>query len=376
MAEGMSRLGYVPELDGLRGAAIIGVMAFHANLLNGGFIGVDLFFVLSGFLITTLLAHEFDKFGSINLTNFYARRALRLSPALIAMLAVVCLASFAFLDKERAHGNFIEAVIAFFYVGNILQAFSMYDFYFISHTWSLAIEEQFYIVWPIMLFILLRVSKNMRHIAFVALFLATLSLFSRIYLSTNGALPVRLYYGFDTRSGALMVGSALGIAQYAGFFTKNEKKLFYKTIPLMAYVAILSIIYFSITGDIVDSKMYYFGFLIVEIAAAFLIVNVLMNARSVISRLLAAKWLVWVGSISYGLYLWHAPIYRSMSILGFSDIALFTIGSPLTFLAASFSYYCMERPILNFKKRFSRSAQADVPPPASAPLPHADAVDV
>ena len=131
-----NKLGYIPELDGLRGIAIIGVMVFHTKIpfLAGGTIGVNIFFVLSGFLITVLLVQEFDKFQSINLKNFYIRRVLRLAPALILMLLVFCLLSFILLSKERAYWNYIDSIISLVYLSNWAKAFSIHPPDFLLHT--------------------------------------------------------------------------------------------------------------------------------------------------------------------------------------------------------------------------------------------------
>ena len=359
MTQGRSKLGYVPELDGLRGAAILAVMGFHSGLLNGGFIGVDIFFVLSGFLITTLLIQEFDGSGSICLRHFYMRRVLRLGPALIALLIVFCFASFALLNKEKASSNYVEALISFFYISNFAQEFSIYHFEFLGPTWSLSIEEQFYIVWPIMLWILLRVSKNIYHVAVISVSIALLSWSSRIYLSMNEALPVRLYYGFDTRVCALMIGSTLGIVLPAGFLTDNTKIIFNKILTVVPPLSMACLLFYSTVGDFMDPRMYYFGLFVVDLMTAALILDILVNPRSIVRRLLAMRSLVWVGSISYGLYLWHQPIYQTMGDLGFNDLTSIAVGTLISFLVAALSYYVLETPILKRKKRFGRTAAND-----------------
>jgi len=359
MTQDLSKLGYIPELDGLRGAAILGVMIFHsgASFFKGGFIGVDIFFVLSGFLITTLLIQEFDASGSVSLKNFYMRRVLRLGPALVAFLIVFCLVSFAVLSQENAQRNYVDAIISLAYLTNWARAFSIHPPDFLGHTWSLSIEEQFYIVWPIILLTMLRVSKKRHHVVVVAVAIALLSWIFRVYLSMNAAPPERLYNGLDTRADTLMVGCTLGILLSSGLVSEKAKKILQKLLVVIAPFSVAFLLAFSMFSDSSDPQRYYYwGFIVVALLTAALILDVLMNSQSIVKKFLAMRWLVWVGSISYGLYLWHYPIYRTMSALGFHDLDIITIGSLVTFIVAALSYYLMERPLLKLKKRFARAS--------------------
>jgi peptidoglycan/LPS O-acetylase OafA/YrhL len=336
-------LGYVPALDGLRGAAIISVMIFHtgacclkggATYLNGGFIGVDIFFVLSGFLITTLLIQEFDGYGSVNLKNFYIRRALRLGPALVALLIVFCLVSFVALNKEDANSNYTDAIISLFYLSNWARAFSIHPPDYLGHTWSLSIEEQFYIFWPIILLTMLRVSKKRLHVVYFAAAIALLSWVLRVLLQMDSTPPVRIYNGLDTRVDTLMVGCTLGILFSSGLVSDNAKKILQKLLIVIAPVSVAILLAISMRGDWRDPRMYYLGFVVVELMTAVLVVDVLVNPQSIVRKFLSMKWLVWIGSISYGLYLWHYPIYRTMDDLGFHFWTIITVGSLVTFIVA------------------------------------------
>ncbi len=207
------RFGYVPELDGMRGIADLAVMAYHARtpFLNGGFIGVDIFFVLSGFLITSLIINEYDSSASLNFKYFYMRRLLRLGPALILLLLVFVMLSMIFLSKDKAQSNIITAIISLFYMSNWARAFSIHPLDYLGHTWSLSIEEQFYILWPLTLLVMLRAFKNRWIIAIMTLSFALTSWILRIQLIQNGTTFNRLYNGLDTRADALMIGCALGV---------------------------------------------------------------------------------------------------------------------------------------------------------------------
>lgn len=349
------QLKYSPELDGLRGAAILSVMAFHAGapFLKGGFIGVDIFFVLSGFLITSLLASEYDRYGSVSLKNFYMKRVLRLAPALILLLLAFCLASFMFLSNQKAISNYVDSIISLFYLSNWARAFSLHPPDFLGHTWSLSIEEQFYIVWPILLLTLLRFSSSRKVVVFFTVSLALLAWAFRVYLHMKGATPERLYNGLDTRADALMVGCALGVAYASGFFNKQALKIMpSRILAFIATVSALILLAFSVGANWRAPYMYQFAFFAIEILTAFIVIDIMANNRSILRRIVATRVLVWVGSISYGLYLWHYPIYRAMFSLELNGLTVITVGSLLTFVVAVLSYYLMEKPILKLKKTF------------------------
>jgi peptidoglycan/LPS O-acetylase OafA/YrhL len=355
-----NQLGYVPELDGVRGIAILFVLGNHVplgrleSLLPGGFAGVDIFFVLSGFLITTLLIQEFDRTGSISLRNFYMRRALRLGPALIALLIVLCLLSFVLYDQARARGNCRDALIALFYASNWVRVFTRNQLGLLAHTWSLSCEEQFYIVWPIILLTLLRISRKRHYVALVAAAVALFSWLASIHLTMSGASERRLCFGLDGRADTLMIGCILSVVLSSGLMTENAKKTIQKLLVVIAPLSMASLLAFSIFGNKLGRSFFYFGFVIIALLAAALILDVLVSPRSIIRRLMAMKWLVWIGSVSYGLYLWHWPIFWGMHGFGFKGWTVVLVGTPLTFLVVLLSYYGMEKPILELKKRFTR----------------------
>jgi peptidoglycan/LPS O-acetylase OafA/YrhL len=212
---------HVPALDGLRGVAVAGVLLFHAGHLTGGYLGVDLFFVLSGYLITSLLLAERQATGTVALKAFWGRRARRLLPALALMLLVVALYARLIAQPSDLHQIRMDALAAIAYVANwrdVLAHFSYWSLFTapspLQHTWSLAIEEQFYIVWPI---VVLAVAKAARHrdgrsVARLVLFVSTVLAFASgawgivLYRIAGGN---RVYYGTDTRAAAILLGAAL-----------------------------------------------------------------------------------------------------------------------------------------------------------------------
>jgi len=347
---------YTPELDGLRGIAVLAVMMYHtdAPYLLGGFIGVDIFFVLSGFLITTLLVQEFDESGSICLKNFYMRRVLRLAPALFGLLLALCLVSFFVLDAQKAKSNYVDALISLFYLSNWARALSIHPPDFIAHTWSLSIEEQFYIIWPCTLYFMLKLSKDRKLVLAATAAIAIVSWILRIHLFANGTSIERIYNGLDTRADALMVGCALGIFHSSGFAYATIQNSIRKYLSFAAVLSCLCLIIVSFMADWRGQRMIYYGYFAVELSTALLIWQILTSPNTGFRSFFSLKWLVWSGSISYGRYLWHYPIYRLMRALGFQTFAVVFAGSLLTFLVAALSFYCLERPILKLKKHFGR----------------------
>jgi peptidoglycan/LPS O-acetylase OafA/YrhL len=355
-----AKLGYVPALDGLRGFAILCVMASHGTpFLQGGLIGVDVFFVLSGFLITTLLVQEFDGTNSISLTNFYLRRVLRLGPALLVMLAVFCCLSFAALNGARAHNNLVDAIIALGYSTNWALALHLHNSDYLAHTWSLSIEEQFYLLWPVGL--LLHVSRQRRHIVLATLVIAAMCWASRSYHAMNVTSFSRSYYGLDTRADSLMTGCCLAVILNARLISETVLKLLQKILVVTAPAAVAGLLVFAVYAR-GDHFMMDWGFTVVEVLAAIMILDIFVNRQSLVKKLLTMNWLVWIGSISYGLYLWHYPIYRALADAGYDAWIVFAVGSVLSFLVAALSYYSMEKPILAFKvRKFSQNQAQPLP---------------
>lgn len=349
------RLDYAPALDGLRGVAIIAVMLFHAEIIffSGGFVGVDVFFVLSGFLITSLLIQEYDRAGFINLKHFYMRRLLRLGPALIFLLICFVVISYLFVDKEKAAKNYVDALVSLLYFSNWARAFNFYPPDFLGHTWSLSIEEQFYILWPVVLLTLLRTIKNRWYIFFFSTMVALASWVLRVYFTMADVSVERLYNGLDTRADALMIGCALGVLVSSRLLNKQNETCLAKWLSYISAFSMLCFLSALHLGEWQDRSMYYIGFVVIEFIAAIFILDVMINRTSLIGKILAMRGVVWVGSISYGLYLWHYPIYRTMFELGFNRWTVVLAGTLMTFTVAACSYYFLERPMLKFRRFFT-----------------------
>ncbi len=351
-ATGVADATRIAQLDGLRGIAILSVMIFHCGvpLFRGGFIGVDIFFVLSGYLISTLLVREFDRSQRIDFRAFYTRRVLRLAPALVVLLAAYCLASLLVLDADRARSNGIDSLIALFYLSNWARAFGLHPPDYLGHTWSLSIEEQFYLVWPVVLLFLLRATSR-RNVLAATVGIALLSWALRIHLLAGGAAPDRLYNGSDTRADTLMIGCALGIAIASNLLAGSRLSAYRGWLSRVAPIACVALLAVCMTASWRSNAMLSCGLVAVEVLGAALIADLALNPASPVSRALRARWLVYLGSISYGLYLWHYPVYRAMFEMGCRRGTVIVLGSALAVAAAALSHHAVERPMLRLRKR-------------------------
>jgi peptidoglycan/LPS O-acetylase OafA/YrhL len=354
----------VPGLDGLRGVAVLAVMAFHAGLVwaRGGLLGVDVFFVLSGYLVTSLLADEHARSGGIALRRFWARRARRLLPGLLLLVAGLCLyAAWAAVDlrPQQLRG---DALSSLFYVANWHYILAGQNYFIrfgapspLLHTWSLAVEEQFYLVWPLVaLFVLNRWGR--RGLGWVAGILAigSASLCTVLYL-TRSSID-RLYYGTDTRSQAIMVGAALALLVPPFSDAIRRRGGPRRPSRALAGGGILAAAFLGSCIHSVDGRaafLYEGGFLAVALATAVVITLVVLRPADLLSRALSWRPLRYIGRISYGLYLYHWPIFLTLdtSTTHTSGYRLLALRFAVTFAAAGLSYRYIERPIRNLTAR-------------------------
>jgi peptidoglycan/LPS O-acetylase OafA/YrhL len=349
-----TRLTYAPALDGVRGIAVISVMAFHAHLsfAKGGFAGVDIFFTLSGFLITALLLREAEEAGRISLRLFYIRRALRLVPALTALLVVMVVYPRAFsMTREQAN---TAVGVAALYMTNWAQGLGLVDMTNLAHTWSLAIEEQFYLVWPPVVALVVALGLRREWLILVATAGIVGAAAMRLVLWTGAGAWVRLYNGLDTRIDALLVG-ALAAMLYTRLPARGlaHPRALRVAVVLAALPLLAAVAYF----DHVDQAFYFGGSLIVAVCTAVVLVGVL-TAGGPVATLLAWAPLVWLGRISYGLYLWHYPLIAGMfdesrlARLGVPAVLFLPIHVASSLAVATASFYLLERPLLRIKRRF------------------------
>lgn len=350
---GRFHLGYRPALDGVRGIAILAVLAVHTNhvfgwsLLKGGSIGVDIFFVLSGFLITSILLEEWTTTANINLKHFYARRFLRLAPALVLVTIVLLLLSGLLFNAAEAEQTRRTIPIALLYLTDFFASLApQTSLGALRHTWSLAIEEHFYLLWPPVLLFLLKSGLSRRGVLLLTISLAVALCIHRALLFNTGISPARTYYAFDTRADALLIGCAAGIAVSWGLV---------KSFSRLNGLGLTLISVSMIATDFASPIMHEGGFTILAATTALLLINLVSGpgCNCSFNRLMETKWLVWVGKISYGLYLWHYPVFKWMKYASAPWPVKLALALFATFAVASVSFYLIERPLLRLKRRFA-----------------------
>lgn len=365
----------IPALDGLRAIAVLLVLAEHGGVpgVPGGFLGVDIFFVLSGFLITSLLLDELGRTGRISLREFWIRRARRLLPALLIVVAAVLVARQLF--PPDAIGELrTDAVAAFLWVANWAFVAQGTDYFSrgsppspLQHMWSLGVEEQFYLLWPLLIvaaaLLLLAVRKvtpglrAVRWAVFVlALGGAAASAAWAILLVSEQNLN-RVYFGTDTRVQALLIGAAAAAllvrdwssVTAGGNHLKSRWVRWAARLASLVGVAVLAVAAHRATGDVDDFRH---GLLIATaVGAVLVVVPVALDQRGPVARVLALPPLVWLGVISYGVYLWHWPVFLVLNgeRTGWSGWSLFAVRCAVTLALAAASWWVIEQPVQKWR---------------------------
>ena len=342
--------GYEPALDGLRAIAVLLVMAQHLGYVHAGGLGVDIFFVLSGYLITAILISEFSVTGTVSLKKFYARRALRILPAVILLLLVINICVSIFQPHKQASAVRWDSLGALFYIANWLRAFG-HDIGILGNLWSLSIEEQFYLFWPLTLVFLL--SRRLKSNLILLLILLTVVLVNldRIYLYHGIQSFDRIYNGLDTRADALLIGCALGVA---GVSFLSRRILAILGLIGAAFVSYVLFLGYPVPPDFQAAFGLTIGGTLFALGVAFALAALLSNSNNLFAKVLRLPPLVWSGRLSYGLYLWHFFVFAFVAgLFGAYQSRIIPIQIAATFLIAALSYYLLERPCLKLKKRFS-----------------------
>lgn len=377
--EALSLPAYIPQFDGLRGIAILSVFIAHcervqelphARFLQYGRVGVDLFFVLSGFLITGILVESKGSPGYFR--NFYARRALRIWPLYYAVLAIIFLLvpnSLVFPEPSEAHNWFYYT----FYVQNLFPHYQTPAA--LGPTWSLAIEEQFYLTWPFVIFLLDR-----RTLPKILVALVGISLTLRIICFEYGA-PMHFTHSFT-----LCRLDAITLGCLAALFLRSSRctRVVWRRRSLQAVGLAICGIVISRTLWHEQSTVISYTFLAIGFAGLLGISVLADPAKSVAGRFLTARWLTYTGKISYGLYLIHMPLFviwaailhRFAIPLEHSSVGVVTsalVQITLAYIAASLSWRFFEGPILRLKSHFPSAAKLGRPEyaanPAAVPTP-------
>ncbi len=367
------QLSYFAGLDGLRAVAVVGVLLYHGGVhwANGGFLGVEVFFVLSGFLITTLLVNEWRRTGTVALGTFWARRARRLLPALFCMVAAVGIYYAVAGPMDAIPDLKGEGISTLLYAGNWHEISTGASYFAatgptspLKHTWSLAIEEQFYLFWPVLLvgvFWLVRQVRRRRgqsarslEILLAVTVIGTVaSAVDMALLYKGGSGLDRVYYGTDTRAGSLLAGAALAltlaILQQRSERTadprpdRDQRRL----LGLAAMAGLLGIVAAMHFANSSSVWLYPYGLLAVDAGVGLLIVAVVLFPGATVGRILSARPIRAIGQISYGIYLWHFPLFLWLDAattgLNGPWLLLFRIGVTLAVSVVSFAL--IEQPI-------------------------------
>lgn len=347
---------HISSLDGLRGFALILIMLYHTfqPYTYGGFIGVDIFFVLSGLLITTLLLKEYNTHQSINFKFFYVRRILRLAPALIIMVSTFYIYGQFFFTEEQNTEAFAATLSTLFYTANIAKAYDWYPMGYLLPTWSLSIEEQFYFAWPIVFVLLFNNLKNQHKLILSISALIVVLWLNRIFLTLDSNTTIdRLYFGSDTHSDGLLIGCLTATLLF--YYEQSSSKIIIflrnrSTLITITCLAFFGLSFLFLGRDIRSLYIWYFP--ILSIISAILISSLYLQKNDKANILFSNKALVWLGSISYGVYLWHWPVYRVISEMGNKGFQMGLYGSLIAIAIASFSFYFIEKPILKLKRHF------------------------
>ena len=351
------KLGYRPELDGMRALAIGAVLVFHTYwiiprwiryLPSGTFSGVDIFFVLSGFLITELLLEEYASNGRVSFSAFYQRRALRLLPALIFVLAGYAL--YVWITRLSFDGIVQAYAATIFYVANFAEIHSdnLVLKSAFGQVWSLSVEEQYYLVFFPLLMVAIRVFRSLRTVLVILVGILVLAVVWRSHLVANLAPGVNpygvLYFRTDARLDALLVGPIAAIAIRCGL---GDNRFIRIGGPLaLAYG--LSFLWW---GDATARWLYRGVFTTLEIAWAVVVTWIITASPRVVTRIFRFRPMQWCGRLSYEIYLWHLPIFFAVGPRYIQGPWAIPIALGLTLVLSAFTYYVISEPFLKRKRR-------------------------
>ncbi len=364
-----TRLAYLPALDGVRACAVVAVMMFHGGIphMDGGFMGVDTFFVLSGFLITSLLIGEWRQTLTVKLGAFWVRRARRLLPALLLMMLFVAFFASVIVPKGTYGALRLDALATLLYVSNwhfILVNSNYFNETAASspllHTWSLAVEEQFYVVWPLVVLGVLHFTRSLRALFALCCAAAIGSAVWMYHVYDGGVNTNRAYLGTDTRSQCLFIGCALAVGLVLLTQSRHEEGRLAKAelwrpestagrrfCGVLGVIGAAGAVALWVVTTSTSTFPYSGGFFLIGLSVAAVILAAVAAPRSIVPWLLSRSAIRYVGRISYGLYIWHWPIFIWLdhARTGLYGNELFALRVLVTFAVSVVSFHLVERPI-------------------------------
>lgn len=357
---------YITGFDGIRSLAVIGVILYHLlpTSMKGGYLGVPIFFVVSGYLITDLLRQEWEQNGKINIWQFYVRRMKRLYPGLAFLL--ITASAYITLFQQGLLNNLRGVVVSsLFYVNNwwqINNGLSYFDRFAnespFTHIWSLAVEAQNYLIWPVIFVLLMVFVRKRKWIFYTVLGTSILSAILMMILYTPGGDPTRVYYGTDTRLFSIWLGSALAFVWPSTRLKKNIPKQAKRILNLAGLISLLALILFFFLLDDHYSFVYYGGMFLVSVFCVIL-VAVTAHPGASLDRWLTNPVFTWIGKRSYGIYLYQFPvmIFYEAKVARITDHVLIhtLIEIFLILIISELSYRYIERPLAQFD--YSRTLQ-------------------
>ena len=356
---------YVPALDGIRALAVVGVLLFHFGVagVNGGLLGVDVFFVLSGFLITSLLVEEWVATGTLSFARFYARRARRLLPALFLLIALVAVYAAWFAQPDTRASIRGDALSTLGYFANWHFVFSDQGYFVhfgppspLLHTWSLAVEEQFYLIWPGVAWLVLR-HFGRRGLAVTAAVALVASAVVTVLLFHAGAGSSSLYYGTEIRTQEVMAGAFLAIVgpaitRWHTALPGRPRRWRRAVLGLAGLSGLAGLVWMfhAVSGE--GDFLYNGGFLVVAVATAGVVAVAVHQPENAVARVLALGPIRYVGRISYGLYLYHYPLFLMLDPehTGLGGWELLAVRLAATFAVSVASFHLVELPIRNRRR--------------------------
>ncbi len=361
------RLGNRPPLTGIRALALFAVLAYHSNFSTapGAWVSLQIFFVLSGFLITAMLSSEAQRTGKVSLKSFYARRSVRLFPPLLLTVALLGLYASFVSVVDAAHRIWGDSMAALFYYYDYREAFGKgAAFGFLAQCWSLSVEEQFYILWSIL--VVVAVAVHRRRLAYVfAIIGMVLSTADRLWLTFRDphfthATFERAYYSFDSRADALFLGCLLGLMATDGLFS-NWRRWAQLTLGAAALVGSAFLVWLVFQAPLWQERLLVWWMPLSTLASATLMVYFVICPKGWGSKFAGLGVLVFIGDLSYTIYLLHWPVYLAIGEgtfhLSYWPTELIRLA--VIFGSATASWYLMERPLMRWRQRAAAKAAGE-----------------